>query len=150
MFVFRSLTTWMHQIYRDTGSGVISVNHWWSTVTMTPLDTGVTATEALQLAQDKPFWSLALADDHNGGRLRLNASMMMMMFSRLPVDLSAQPRSLLFFVVDSVCLSICPSVCLSQTSLLLFCFSMESSHFSAISSVFFDFYRATLCVARSL
>jgi len=39
-------------------------------------------------------------------------------------------RSLLFFVVDSVCLS----VCLSQTLLLLFCFSMESSHFLAISS----------------
>ena len=35
-----------------------------------------------------------------------------------------------FFVVDSVC----PSVCLSQTVLLLFRFSMESSHFMAISS----------------
>ena len=39
-------------------------------------------------------------------------------------------RSLLFFVVDSVCLS----VCLSQTLLLHFCFSMESSHFWAVSS----------------
>ena len=44
---------------------------------------------------------------------------------------------LLFFVVDSVCLSSClSSVCLfvTQTLLLLFCFSMESSHFLAISS----------------
>jgi len=39
-------------------------------------------------------------------------------------------RSLLFLVVDSVCLS----VCLSKTLLLLFCFSMESSHFLAICS----------------
>ena len=34
---------------------------------------------------------------------------------------------LLFFL--SLTLSVCPSVCLSQTLLLLFCFSMESSQF---------------------
>jgi len=34
----------------------------------------------------------------------------------------------------SLTLSVCPAVCLSQTLLLLFCFSMESSHFLAISS----------------
>jgi len=34
----------------------------------------------------------------------------------------------------SVCLSVCMHVCLSQRLLLLFCFSMESSHFLAISS----------------
>ena len=33
----------------------------------------------------------------------------------------------------SLTLSVCTSVCLSQTLLLLFCFSMESSHFLAIS-----------------
>ena len=34
----------------------------------------------------------------------------------------------------SLTLSVCPPVCLSQTLLVLFCFSMESSHFLAISS----------------
>ena len=42
----------------------------------------------------------------------------------------APARSLLFFVVDSVCLF----VTLLQKSILLLCFSMESSHFLAISS----------------
>ena len=37
-----------------------------------------------------------------------------------------------FFVVDSFCLSVCMS-CFSF-NLLLFCFSMESSHFLAVSS----------------
>jgi len=55
-----------------------------------------------------------------------------------------------FFVVDSVCLYVCLSVCLSLCSfklLILFCFSMESSHFLAISSpwplyktLFFDIW----------
>jgi len=44
----RPHTTWIHQICHDTG---------------------VTATEALQLAEDT-----VLADDRNGGRLRLNVS----------------------------------------------------------------------------
>ena len=43
---------------------------------------------------------------------------------------SAPARSLLFFVVDSVCLF----VTLLQKLILLLCFSMESSHFLAISS----------------
>ena len=49
-------------------------------------------------------------------------------------------------VVDSVCLYVCLSRC-SFKLLLLFCFSMESSHFLAVSSpcgtlpnVFFDFW----------
>ena len=45
----RPPTTWIHQICRDTG---------------------VTATEALQLAEDRPF----PANNRNGGRLRLIAS----------------------------------------------------------------------------
>jgi len=50
--------------------------------------------------------------------------------------------------IDSVCLSLCPIVCLSHSfKLLLFCFSVESSHFLAVISpcaplqntLFFDF-----------
>ena len=46
----RPPTTWIHQICRDTG---------------------VTATEALQLAEDRPF---CVANNRNGGRIRLIAS----------------------------------------------------------------------------
>jgi len=48
---------------------------------------------------------------------------------------SAPARSLLFFVVDSVAPSVCLFVCnASFKSILLLCFSMESSHFLTISS----------------
>jgi len=62
----------------------------------------------------------------------------------LYIDSAPRPRSLLFFVVDSVCLSVCLSRC--SFKLLLFCFSMELSHFwqsvlhvALYKTVFFDF-----------
>ena len=51
--------------------------------------------------------------------------------------ISAPRLGVLFLVVDSVCVSVCLSICLSQCSfklLLLFCLSMESSRFLAVSS----------------
>jgi len=53
----------------------------------------------------------------------------------------------LFFVIDSVCLDVCMSVTANFKSLLLFCFSTESSHFAPsvlhvalYKTVFFDFW----------
>jgi len=44
-------------------------------------------------------------------------------------------RSLLFFVIDSVCLSVCQSITLLlQIASSFFCFPMESSHFLDVSS----------------
>jgi len=57
-----------------------------------------------------------------------------------------------FFVLDSVCHSVTMFVCYAPLKLLLFCFSMESSHFLAISSpcgtlqnCCLRFLRATAC-----
>ena len=48
------------------------------------------------------------------------------------IDLCAQPRSLLFFVVDSVCLYVRLSVCHKHW---FFFFSMELCHFLAVNSL---------------
>ena len=47
--------------------------------------------------------------------------------------LISAPSLGVYYFCRWLCLPVCPSVCLSQV-LLLFCFSMESSHFLAISS----------------
>ena len=49
----------------------------------------------------------------------------------------------------SVCLSICPFVRLSQTLLLLFCFSMESSHFLAVRTKTSKLFSSIFTVRRS-
>ena len=68
-----------------------------------------------------------------GPQIAMNVFLWLLVF----VDLRAKPRSLLFLSLTlSVCLSVRLSGCLSRTNvklILLFCFSMESSHFLAIS-----------------
>jgi len=56
----RPSTTWTHQICRDTG---------------------VTATEALQIAEDRPFWRTIITAGGSGWTLRVTMMMMMMMMA---------------------------------------------------------------------
>ena len=58
----RPSTTWTHQICRDTG---------------------VTATEALQLAEDRPFWRTITTAGGSGWKLRVTMMMMMCLIVRL-------------------------------------------------------------------
>ena len=82
--------TWKWSTSKPDPTNLHQDERWWAAFTR--VETGVTATEALQLAEDRPFWRTIATAGGSGWTLRV--TMMMMIPSDLdlwPLDVKVTP-----------------------------------------------------------